>query len=389
MPSLRFDGYFILADLIGVPDLFKRIGPVLRSLVPGQPADPRIRDLKRVARLTLTTWILIVAPLLLAELALIILNAPTMARTSAESLDEQVRAFSAAFVHGDIPAGAVGVISAVLLALPIAGLSYILLVMGRKGVLAAFAACRRRPVLWLPYATTVLLVAAGLAAHWGLLPPSGRAASRPAIAAAAAGRQIEARPVAQSVAEPAARPAVTPQLASPKARPAPTAPTAPAVPTAVALAPASAHGYDPLDTSGDPDDENDSVAGYAIDQDPATSWRSQYYLGNPVFGGLKAGSGLIVDMGRKVRLSSVTVMFGTTPGADVSIRVGNDDTLAASALPSFSTVAAADGVGGQHAFHAIRSVRARYVLIWFTRLPPVSPGTYQAQIFSIVFHGSH
>jgi putative peptide zinc metalloprotease protein len=383
MPSLRFDGYFILADLIGVPDLFKRIGPVLRSLIPGQPADPRIRDLKRVARLTLTTWILLVLPLLLAELALIILNAPTMARTSAESLDEQVRAFIAAFARGDIPAGAVGVISAVLLALPIAGLSYILLVMGKKGVLAVIAACRRRPVLWLPYATTVLLVAAGLAAHWGLLPHSGRAASRPAIAAAAAGRQIEARPVAQSVAEPAAQPTVTPQLASPKARPSPTAPTA------VALAPASAHGYDPLATSGDPGDENDSVAGYAIDQDPATSWQSQYYLGNPVYGGLKAGSGLIVDMGRKVRLSSVTVMFGTTPGADVSIRVGNDDTLAASALPSFTTVAAADGVGGQHTFDATRFVRARYVLIWFTRLPPVRPGTYQAQIFGIVFHGSH
>jgi hypothetical protein len=108
---------------------------------------------------------------------------------------------------------------------------------------------------------------------------------------------------------------------------------------------------------------------------PATSWQSQYYLGSPVFGGLKAGSGLIVDMGRKVRLSSVTVMFGTTPGADVSIRVGNDDTLAASVLPTFTTVAAADGIGGRRTFNATRSVRGRYVLIWFTRLPPVSPGT--------------
>jgi hypothetical protein len=307
-----------------------------------------------------------------------------MARTSAESLDEQVRAFVAAFAHGDIPAGAVGVISAVLLALPIAGLSYILVIMGKRGVLAALAACRRRPVLWLPYATTVLLVAAGLAAHWGLLPHSGRAAWRPA--AAGAGRQVEARPVAQSVAEPTARPTATPHLTSPKARPALTSPTAPARP-AVTLAPAGARGYDPLDTSGDPRDENDNVAGYAIDQDPATSWRSQYYLGNPVFGGLKAGSGLIVDMGRKVRLSSVTVMFGAAPGAGVSIRVGNDDTLAASAVPSFTTVATADGIGGRHTFTATRSVRARYVLIWFTRLPRVSPGTYQAQIFSIVFHG--
>jgi hypothetical protein len=27
------------------------------------------------------------------------------------------------------------------------------------------------------------------------------------------------------------------------------------------------------------------------------------------------------------------------------------------------------------------------VLIWFTKLPPVSPGKYQAQIFNVTFHG--
>ncbi len=106
-----------------------------------------------------------------------------------------------------------------------------------------------------------------------------------------------------------------------------------------------------------------------------------------MFGGLKAGSGLILDMGRPVRLRSVTVTFGPAPGADVAIKVGNDDTLAASALPAFTTVAAADGVGGPHTFGTARSVRGRYVLIWFTRLPPAGPGKFQAQIFSIVVRG--
>ena len=40
MPSLRLDGYFILADLIGVPDLFRRIRPTLRSLIPGRRPIP-------------------------------------------------------------------------------------------------------------------------------------------------------------------------------------------------------------------------------------------------------------------------------------------------------------------------------------------------------------
>ena len=381
MPSLRLDGYFILADLIGVPDLFRRIGPVLRSLIPGQPVDPRIRDLKRAARLTLTTWILIVVPLLLFELTLVVMNGPTMVRTTAQSLADQVRVLISDFVHGDIPAAVVGVISAVLLVMPIAGLTYILLVMGNKGVRAAIAACRRRPVLCLPYATAVLLVAAGLAAHWGLLPLSGGAARQASVPrTSAAGVVVTQRPVAaQPTAYPTARPAIrrpaTPPAAAPRAR------------KAVTLTPVSAHGFDALDTSGDPGDENDNLARYAIDQSPATSWQSQYYLGNPVFGGLKAGSGLIVDMGREVRLRSVTVTFGSAPGADVAIKVGDDGTLAASALPRFTAVATAEDVGGRHTFGTARRISGRYVLIWFTRLPPAGQGKYEAEIFNVVIRG--
>ena len=42
IPVVRFDGYYVLADLAGVPDLFARVGPVLRSLRPGHPTDPRV-----------------------------------------------------------------------------------------------------------------------------------------------------------------------------------------------------------------------------------------------------------------------------------------------------------------------------------------------------------
>ena len=49
LPFVRFDGYFILSDLVGVPDLFARVAPILRSAVtrgaPGparhRPAAPR------------------------------------------------------------------------------------------------------------------------------------------------------------------------------------------------------------------------------------------------------------------------------------------------------------------------------------------------------------
>ena len=168
----------------------------------------------------------------------------------------------------------------------------------------------------------------------------------------------------------------------------------------VELRPVSAHGFDPLDTQGDPNDENDALAGYAIDGNPATAWRSQYYLGNPVFGGLKAGSGLILDMGRRVRLRSVTVTFGAEPGADVAVEIGGNHTtggshtiggsgtLAAPALGTFTTVATADGVGGTHTFRTSSPARGRYLLIWFTRLPPAGPDRFQAEVYGITVRGS-
>jgi hypothetical protein len=71
----------------------------------------------------------------------------------------------------------------------------------------------------------------------------------------------------------------------------------------------------------------------------------------------------------------------------VAIEVGNDDIPAAATLPSFTTVATADGIGGTHVFRTARSSRGRYVLIWFTKLPPAGLGRFQAQIFNISIRG--
>jgi putative peptide zinc metalloprotease protein len=372
LPSLRFDGYFILADLIGVPDLFRRIGPVLRSLVPGRPADPRVQGLKRGARVTLTAWVLLMVPLIVVELGLTILNAPSLATTFARSLADQARALAEQAGRADIPAVLLSVISIILLVLPTAGLSCILFITGRRLVRSVIAVNRRRPVLWLPSVAATLLVAALLAAHWHLLPATRTATPRPSA-------------VGDITAQ---RPSATPAHPRPSTRPA----AARRVHRGVLLRPLSAHGFDPLDTQGDPSDENDGLAGYVIDGDPATAWRSQYYLGNPVFGGLKTGSGLILDMGRRVRLRSVRVAFGNAPGAgsgaDVVIELGDSDTLAASTVGTFTTVASAEDVGGTHTFRTSSSARGRYVLIWFTQLPPVGPDRFQAEIYGVTVRGS-
>ncbi|MEP7026127.1 MAG: protein kinase family protein [Actinomycetota bacterium] len=130
-------------------------------------------------------------------------------------------------------------------------------------------------------------------------------------------------------------------------------------------------------------------AGLAIDSDPHTAWKTQFYVGSPVFGNLKKGSGLLLDIGKAERLSSVEIQFGPTAGANVSIEVGNDSSGQQS---SFTTVAQQDNVpGGTTTFTAKSKATGRYVQIWFTRLPPEAdgpPGRFGAEIFSVALKGS-
>ena len=169
----------------------------------------------------------------------------------------------------------------------------------------------------------------------------------------------------------------------------------PATPGKVAvdlLTPVAAHGFDPLSSvAADPGNENADQAQFAIDGSPTTAWHTQYYVGSPRFGGLKAGTGLILDMGKRVSISSVKVTFGQVPGANVRIEVGNNDTRAPGTLRTFTIVAHRNDIGGIVRFTAHGAPRGRFVLIWFTKLPPRTAGPasqFEAEIFSITVRGS-
>jgi hypothetical protein len=158
------------------------------------------------------------------------------------------------------------------------------------------------------------------------------------------------------------------------------------------LKPVGAQGFDALSTPAqDSSNENTDQAPLAIDANPRTAWHTQYYFGSSRFGGLKSGTGLILDMGKPVRLSSVAVTFGSIPGADVRIELGNSNARAPSTLSSFTTVAHAGDVGGPHTFTVNSTATGKYLLIWFTKLPPKSPGStsrFEASVFNVTVRGS-
>lgn len=161
---------------------------------------------------------------------------------------------------------------------------------------------------------------------------------------------------------------------------------------AATLTPVSANAFE----------DNPADANFAIDNNPSTAWQTYQYDGNPVFGGLQQGSGLILNMGHSVRLSSVKVTFESTPGADVQIKIGNpsspappqgtqaDVTAAESIANGMTTVAQQSNVSGTVTFTVNSSASGQYVLIWFTKLAPMTghPNKYQGDIFNVVVTGS-
>jgi hypothetical protein len=50
-------------------------------------------------------------------------------------------------------------------------------------------------------------------------------------------------------------------------------------------------------------------------------------------------------------------------------------------------VATSAGAGGTVQLTLASPVRARYVLIWFTKLPPDRAGTYQVSVYRIAVQG--
>jgi len=163
--------------------------------------------------------------------------------------------------------------------------------------------------------------------------------------------------------------------------------TSPAAAADVVLKPVSASVL-AQGSTGDPSSTDDpSGAQDAIDGSTSTFWHTDYYVGNPVFGGLDTGMGLILDMGKEVRLSQVMVQFGTICCTHAEVEIGNNDT--AGALNTFTELQSSSQASGATTFDITKNTTGRYVLIWITSLPPEAGASnhYQALIYNIVVRG--
>jgi cytoskeletal protein RodZ len=214
---------------------------------------------------------------------------------------------------------------------------------------------RRRVILSTALCLAVLVIFGGEAYHFARdASPSTDNAAQAAFNRAATRHQ-----------PPKAKAAGSSSPASPSASPS----------VVQALPPVNASAYGPWAATGD----NPQAAGMAIDASSSTAWRTNPYSA-PDFGGLQAGTGLILDFGHPVTITSAEISIGA-PGAYVELRGGPSDSPTA-----LKTIGGTKDAGKTTTIRP-QEIPVRYLLIWFTALPETSPGIYQASIYNLTIQG--
>ncbi|HEY6791164.1 MAG TPA: hypothetical protein VI365_28035 [Trebonia sp.] len=115
LPFVRFDGYFIVGDLIGVPDLFTRT------------AGLRLRS-----RILVTGWTVCALGFLTLTIGYLLLRFPDINRALWHSTSDQARLSAVSFGARDYAAAAVDAIGAALAALSIGASLYLVLALARR-----------------------------------------------------------------------------------------------------------------------------------------------------------------------------------------------------------------------------------------------------------------
>ena len=127
VPFVRMDGYWILSDLVGVPNLFAYVAPVLASL--RRHKDPRhlarLAHVRPWARRMITVWVGLTVAILGINAAIIVVTGPRLLTTDLVAFHQRAVAIAGDFTRGNVAGGLDDVTSLILLAIPAAGIALI------------------------------------------------------------------------------------------------------------------------------------------------------------------------------------------------------------------------------------------------------------------------
>jgi putative peptide zinc metalloprotease protein len=144
LPFGRFDGYWALADLTGIPDFFSLMGPFLRSLpLLRWWRGTKLPPLKPWVRRVYFVYTLIAVPLLALIFAELFLSIPTSMPHLVRSIGGFVQLLIHAEQHGNRQGMAVALVNILVLAIILVPMVFMLLSLARTLLTVAVALPRR------------------------------------------------------------------------------------------------------------------------------------------------------------------------------------------------------------------------------------------------------
>ncbi|HTU39481.1 MAG TPA: LysM peptidoglycan-binding domain-containing protein [Acidimicrobiales bacterium] len=128
LPFIRLDGYYIMSDLIGVPNLFAFVGPALTSLIRRHDLkiEARLALVNRRARVAIRAWAALTVVFLAFNLITIVLLAPVIFPSEWSAGHFQVDSMVVAFGHDNVASGLNGLVDLVFIAIAPLGVLLIL-----------------------------------------------------------------------------------------------------------------------------------------------------------------------------------------------------------------------------------------------------------------------
>jgi putative peptide zinc metalloprotease protein len=160
-PLVRFDGYHLLADITGVPDLFHRIRPTLLGLLPSRWGSEDSKVLKPWAKA-----VVLVVPLLALTVLVTVLSLPRVLATASVSFGHQFSAMLDRFGAFDVVGGLVKLLAVVAVGLPVVGMSYMMARSVRQLAVKLWQATAGKPGRRALAGLMALVVLLGLAFAW-------------------------------------------------------------------------------------------------------------------------------------------------------------------------------------------------------------------------------
>lgn len=159
-PIIRADGYHILSDATGVPDLYAHLGPTIRRLLPGQRREPSA--LTGRARLLVTVWVLVIVPVMLSLMVGAVLVLPSLLATAWDSGRHIATGLPAQAGRSDVIGVLASLLQLVALLVPVGGSVLVTQKLARTTFSKAREWSSGRP------GRRTAVIAAGLAAATGL-----------------------------------------------------------------------------------------------------------------------------------------------------------------------------------------------------------------------------